>query len=118
MRWVDDGDLISTAGILSGIDGTLHAIDRLLGPATAARAATALGWTPRPVAQEQHTWRPSDAIVVLNAGYRWDPPQIGVLLSDGVGESELAAVFDTYQYVGERGKAYDTWLKKQDAKKP
>jgi putative intracellular protease/amidase len=96
VRWVDDGDLISTAGILSGIDGTLHAIDRLLGPAAAAQAADALDWTPRPVAQEQHTWRPSDAIVVLNAGYRWDPPLIGVLLSDGVGETELAAIFDTY----------------------
>ena len=96
VRWVDDGDLISTAGILSGIDGTLHAIDRLLGPAAAAQAADALDWTPRPVAQEQHTWRPSDAIVVLNAGYRWDPPLIGVLLSDGVGETEAAAIFDTY----------------------
>jgi len=96
VRWVDDGDLISTAGVLSGVDGTLHAIDRVLGPAAAAQAATALDWTPRPVAQEQHTWRPSDAIVVLNAGYRWDPPRIGVLLSDGVGETELAAIFDTY----------------------
>jgi putative intracellular protease/amidase len=96
VRWVDDGDLISTAGILSGIDGTLHAIDRLLGPAAAAQAAAALDWTPRPVVQEQHTWRPSDAIVVLNAGYRWDPPRIGILLSDGVGETELAALFDTY----------------------
>jgi putative intracellular protease/amidase len=96
VRWVDDGDLISTAGILSGIDGTLHAIDRLLGPDAAARAAAALDWTPRPVVQEQHTWRPSDAIVVLNAGFRWDPPRIGVLLADGVGESELAAIFDTY----------------------
>ncbi len=96
VRWIDDGDLISTAGVLSGIDGTLHAIDRLLGPAAAAQAAAALDWTPRPVAQEQHTWRLSDAIVVLNAGYRWDPPRIGVLLRDGVGETELAALFDSY----------------------
>ncbi|HUR57445.1 MAG TPA: sulfatase [Opitutaceae bacterium] len=27
-----------------------------------------------------------------------------------------AAVFDTYKYVGSRGKAYDTWLKAQDEK--
>jgi N-sulfoglucosamine sulfohydrolase len=27
-----------------------------------------------------------------------------------------AAIFDTYQYVGGRGKAYDTWLKAQEAK--
>ncbi|MGI5130708.1 DJ-1/PfpI family protein [Pseudonocardia sp. CA-107938] len=95
-RWIDDGALISTAGVLSGIDGTLHAIDRLLGPAAAARAAVALHWTPRPVVQEQHTWSPADAIVALNAGFRWDPPRIGVLLTDGVSESALAAVFDTY----------------------
>lgn len=96
VRWVDDGDLVSTAGILSGIDGTLHVIDRLLGPGAAAQAAAELDWTPRPVVQEQHTWRPADAIVVLNAGFRWDPPRIGVLLVDGVGETELAALFDTY----------------------
>ncbi|WP_281690059.1 DJ-1/PfpI family protein [Pseudonocardia thermophila] len=96
VRWTDDGDLISSAGILSGIDATLHAIDRLLGPAAAAQAAAELDWAPRPVAQEQHTWQPSDAIVVLNGGYRWDPARIGVLLQDGVGETELAAVFDTY----------------------
>ena len=27
-----------------------------------------------------------------------------------------AAIFDTYQYVGGRGKGYETWLKAQEAK--
>lgn len=28
-RYVDDGDRVTTAGILSGIDGTLHMVERL-----------------------------------------------------------------------------------------
>ncbi|OLT05825.1 hypothetical protein BJF90_02535 [Pseudonocardia sp. CNS-004] len=43
-RFVDDGDVVSTAGILSGVDGTLHVVERLLGPAAARDAAAAVGW--------------------------------------------------------------------------
>ena len=43
-RYVDDGDVISTAGILSGIDGTLHVVERLIGADAAADAARAIEW--------------------------------------------------------------------------
>jgi hypothetical protein len=37
----------------------------------------------------------ADAIVALNA-YRWSPPTFGVVLTDDVGEIELASAFDTF----------------------
>ena len=33
---------------------------------------------------------------IVNAGFRWNPPTIGVVLTDGVGEIELASVFDVH----------------------
>ena len=99
-RYVDDGDVVSTAGILSGIDGTLHIIDRLIGADAAAEAARAIKWPhfdPDGAApMEQAQLATSDAVVAFNSAFGWDRPRIGVQLTDGVGEIELASVFDTY----------------------
>jgi putative intracellular protease/amidase len=97
-RVVDDGDVVSTAGILSGVDGTLHVVERTLGPAAARDAAAAIGWrhwgtgTPPPVTTGPAIPHPA---AIVNAGFTWDPPTVGVALTDGVGEIELASVFDT-----------------------
>jgi putative intracellular protease/amidase len=97
-RIVDDGTIVTTGGILSGIDGTLHVVERLMGPAVARDAAATIGWRhygagpPPPVSTSIAV---PDPAAILNAGYRWDPPTIGVALTDGVGEIELASVFDT-----------------------
>lgn len=97
-RFVDDGDIVTTGGILSGVDGTLHVVERLLGPGVAAEAAAAVGWrhhgrgAPPPVTTGSAV---PDPVAILNAAYTWDPAAVGVVLSDGVGEIELASVFDT-----------------------
>jgi putative intracellular protease/amidase len=97
-RFVDDGDIVTTGGILSGVDGTLHVVERLLGPDVAAEAAAAVGWrhygrgAPPPVTTAVAV---PDPVAILNAAYTWDPATVGVVLSDGVGEIELASVFDT-----------------------
>ncbi|MCS7479477.1 DJ-1/PfpI family protein [Umezawaea endophytica] len=99
-RYVDDGDVVTTAGILSGVDGTLHVVERLLGPDAAARAADATGWPHyhrgTASAMAQASLAPADAVVGVNTAFRWDRPTTGVLLTDGVGEIELASAFDTY----------------------
>jgi transcriptional regulator GlxA family with amidase domain len=98
--YVDDGDLITTAGVLSGIDGALRVIERVVGPAAAQRAAQAIHWpTYSPGAAAPI--RPSrlasaDVVGLLSAGYRWDRPTMGVLLTDGVTETELASAFRPY----------------------
>ncbi|MGW3965165.1 DJ-1/PfpI family protein [Amycolatopsis sp. NPDC005003] len=95
-RFVDDGTVVTTAGILSGIDGTLHWVERLAGRRVAADAAAAIGWRRYGTAVPVHP--PDgmpDAAAIVNAGFRWHPDEIGVLLANGVGEVELASVFDT-----------------------
>ncbi|MBO3089185.1 DJ-1/PfpI family protein [Cellulomonas dongxiuzhuiae] len=99
-RYVDDGAVISTAGVLSGIDGTLHAVQRLVGEDAAVQAARAIGWSydasSGPPRMARTRLAPSDAVVALHSAFGWDRPRIGVQLTDGVGELELASVFDTY----------------------
>jgi putative intracellular protease/amidase len=99
-RYVDDGNVISTAGVLSGIDGALRIVERLTDVDTARRAARAVHWrhyspgaaAPIPTAALE----PSDAVAVLNASYQTGPSTIGVHLTDGVDELELASIFVTY----------------------
>lgn len=96
-RVVDDGDVVTTAGITSGIDGTLHVIERLAGPVVAAHAAAAIGWrhyrADPPVTVGAGV---PDPVAIVNAGFRVDPSTIGVVLEAGVGEIELASVFDAH----------------------
>jgi transcriptional regulator GlxA family with amidase domain len=100
VRYVDDGDLITTAGVLSGVDGALRVVERLVGPAAARQAAQAVGWPayspggPAPIRRSRPA--PPDVVGLLSAGYRWDRPTMGVLLTDGVAETELAAAFRPY----------------------
>lgn len=100
VRYVDDGDIVSSAGLTSGIDASLHVLARFEGLEAARRVARKLNYpnfrfviSP---AVEQYTVRTADAIYLLNAAYRWDRAEAGVLLRDGVGEFELASIFDSY----------------------
>ncbi|MFD0689217.1 DJ-1/PfpI family protein [Actinomadura fibrosa] len=101
VRYLDDGNVISTGGLLSSVDGSLRVIERLAGPDTAAAAARAAGWrhySPgAPARMPESRLSPSNAIVhILNLGYRSDTSTIGVVLTGGVGELELASVFSPY----------------------
>ncbi|WP_165978330.1 DJ-1/PfpI family protein [Actinomadura darangshiensis] len=104
VRYIDDGNVISTGGLLSSVDGTLRVIERLAGPDTAAAAARTAGWrhySPgAPARLPRSRLTPSDAIVhMLNLGYRSGTTTVGVVLTNGVGELELASVFDPYAEV-------------------
>ncbi len=99
-RYVDDGQFVSTAGILSGIDGSLHMIDRLRGRELALQVAHALRYDGARFlddpAMPQFRPGPRDAIVLLNGAYGWNRASLGVPLHQGMEELALAAVYDTY----------------------
>ena len=98
-RYVDNGQFISTAGILSGIDGSLHMIDRLRGTNLAMQVAKKLHYPTQYLenpSMEQFYFAPRDAILLLNGLFRWDRANMGVALVDGIDELALAAVYDTY----------------------
>src|SRR5712692_3692650 len=47
VRWVDDGQVVSSAGVSAGIDMSLHVVARLLGRDFAARVARAMQYEGR-----------------------------------------------------------------------
>lgn len=50
VRWVDNGNVITTAGVSAGIDGALHVVSRLYGEKTAIETAKYMeyeGWKPK-----------------------------------------------------------------------
>ncbi len=51
-RVVDNGHIVTAAGISAGIDGALHLVDRLLGRANALRTARRMEYTWTPIAPE------------------------------------------------------------------
>jgi putative intracellular protease/amidase len=104
VRYLDAGNVISTGGLLSSVDGSLRVIERLAGTGAAAAAARSVGWSHyspgAPARMPESRLSPSDALVhVLNLGYRSRTTKVGVVLTDGVGELELASVFSPYAEV-------------------
>jgi hypothetical protein len=101
-RYVDDGNITTSAGVSSAIPASLHLVQKLAGTAEAANLARAVrypGWsingpTEIPI---QHFSR-SDAAVGLSAVLPWFQPTLAVGLADGVGEIDTAALADVYSY--------------------
>jgi transcriptional regulator GlxA family with amidase domain len=104
LRYVDEGDVITTGGLLSSIDGTLRVVERLVDADAAAAAAQAVGWryysAGTAAVLPESRLGPSEAILhLLNLGFRANATNVGVVLTEGVGELELAAAFDPYAEV-------------------
>jgi putative intracellular protease/amidase len=98
-RYVDDGQFISTAGILSGLDGSLHLIARLRGEELAAQVATALHYPTQYLENPSMTpfdFGVQDALYVLNFMTPQGRPALGVALFDGMDEMALTALYDVY----------------------
>ena len=47
-RWVDDGDLVTSAGVSAGIDMALHLVARLAGPERARQVRRGIQYDPAP----------------------------------------------------------------------
>ena len=55
VRWVDNGQIVTTAGVSAGIDGALHVVEKLFGRETALATAKYM---------EYDKWKPEDGVVV------------------------------------------------------
>jgi hypothetical protein len=72
-------------------------VERTVGQAAAERAAQAVAWPDyspggaAPIARLRPA--PADTVGLLSAAYRWDRPNMGVLLTDGVGEMSWLQLF-------------------------
>ena len=102
-RFVDNGQVITTAGVSAGIDGSLHVVARLLGRAVADRTAEYMEyrWTPEPyLAQAYSLLNPS-----LDAAGR-DLQQAGLDLR---ANDAPAAIAGFVAYLREHPDSHDTW---------
>jgi putative intracellular protease/amidase len=99
-RYVEDGTIVTAAGVTSGIDGTLHVIGKLLGVDVADATASTIGYphaelTASPEIPSSR-FEVGDLIFPLNAAYAWDRPTIGVAIGSGVREIQVASILDAY----------------------
>jgi putative intracellular protease/amidase len=99
-RYVQDGNITTTAGVTSGVFGALRLAGQLAGPAEAQRAGGELaypGWSlDGPTAIPAQRPAPSDLTNFLAGLAPWRRPALGVGLTEGVGELDVAAPFEVY----------------------
>jgi transcriptional regulator GlxA family with amidase domain len=96
-RWVDDGDIVSSAGITSGFDATLHVLAREHGRQTALAAAAAAGYRHTGYLDDPSFRLPETRYrrMMLSAMYV-RPAPMAVAVYEGASEIALAALTDTY----------------------
>ncbi|WFR61007.1 DJ-1/PfpI family protein [Paenibacillus amylolyticus] len=99
-RYVPQGNIVSSAGLTSGMDATLYVISQQFGEAAAKQVADELHYPsyhyviePK---MEPFTAGLSDITYILNQSYQWNKAKAGVLLYPGADELDLSAAFDTY----------------------
>ncbi|WP_145414265.1 DJ-1/PfpI family protein [Paenibacillus xylanexedens] len=99
-RYVPQGNIVSSAGLTSGMDATLYVISQQLGESAAKQVANELHYPsyyyviePK---MEPFTAGLSDITYILNQSYQWNKVKAGVLLYPGADELDLSAAFDTY----------------------
>jgi AraC family transcriptional activator FtrA len=97
VRYVEDGNTISSAGITAGVDATLFTLKRMLGLDAALATARQLGYPYAHFLDDPTYILPEQQIpgYLLNT-YRVGTNQLGVALYPGIGEIALGSVVDTY----------------------
>jgi hypothetical protein len=98
VRYVDDGNIITSTNLASGVDATLHVVSRLVGRSVAEDVARQIGYTHTNYLDNPGFQYPALPIGPLleNAAFSWRQERVGVLVYDGVGEMDLAGLLDPY----------------------
>lgn len=100
VRWVDHGQVITSAGLTSGIDASLRVLTKFAGEDISRRVARELHYpnfhfSVDPVVTP-YTVGPADAILPANLSFRVPRQQIGLAIYDGVGEMDLTGLYDAH----------------------
>lgn len=101
-RYVHDGNVVSSAGVSSGIDAVLYVISQKLGEPMAEKIAKEMKY-PSYYFVKNPKMDPFDfdmRTYILNNAFQWNKTKAGVLLYNGVEEMALASVFDIYSDTG------------------
>ena len=99
-RYVAQGLITTTAGVTSGIAGSLHVLAQLAGDAEAERIGQQVnypGWSLHgPLAIPAQQLSIGDFPYGWNVVFPWLQPTWGIRLADGADEIDVAAAFETY----------------------
>ena len=100
VRYVDDGNLLTTGGLTAGVDGTLHFLATRDGPDVANRVADAIHYPRSSFAADpraaQYSLEAVDAAVYLNLAFNQPKATAAIWLYDGIGEVDLAAAVEAF----------------------
>ncbi|SHN38448.1 DJ-1/PfpI family protein [Cryptosporangium aurantiacum] len=100
-RYVQDGTVLTSAGVTSGVVAALHVVRDRLGEPAATALAERIGYPDTRLGDEPRipvdALSPADrALYVLRGAWTPHKPQIGVVVTEGASEIELASAFDAY----------------------
>jgi len=100
MRFVADGNIVSSAAITSGIDAVLFVISRQLGEPMADKIAKELHYpsyhfVKNPKVDPNYVDQ-TESIFIFNQAFQWNKKSAGVLLYNGMDDGALSTIFDTY----------------------
>jgi putative intracellular protease/amidase len=104
LRYVDNGNLISSAGQTAGIDAVLHVISKKLGEPAAAKLAQDIHYPSYQFVSDPKVAPYSIDLrfstYILNNAFQWNTKHAGVLLYNGMEEMAVSSIFDTYADTG------------------
>jgi AraC family transcriptional activator FtrA len=101
---IADKNMVSSAGLTSGIDAVLYVISQQLGEPMAEKIAKEMNYpsyhfVKNPKVDPYYIDR-SEAILYFNLAFQWNKKKTGVLLYNGMDDGALASIFDTYAASG------------------
>jgi transcriptional regulator GlxA family with amidase domain len=114
LRYVDDGNIVTSSNLTAGIDATLHVVDRMAGRATALDVARQIGYTQTAALDDPSFAPPDESLLprLVVASFEAPAQRLGVLVYDGVTELGVSGIVDplegafaahTYFMAGQRG---------------
>jgi transcriptional regulator GlxA family with amidase domain len=97
-RYTDNGNILTSAGITSGVDATLYLLKKLFGAGIALETAQKLGYPHTRFLESPDSPTPVDpaAAQFMTGAFNWLKADIGIVLYDGVSEIAIASITDTY----------------------
>lgn len=103
VRYVADGNIVSSAALTSGIDAVLYVISQQLGEPMAEKIAKEMNYpsyhfVKNPKVDPNYVDR-TELIYSFNLAFQWTK-KTGVLLYNGMDEGALTTIFDTYANSG------------------
>ncbi|MFC4801773.1 DJ-1/PfpI family protein [Neobacillus sp. GCM10023253] len=104
LRYVVDGNIVSSAAITSGIDAVLYVISKQLGEPMAEKIANKIHYPSYHFVKnpkvDPYYVDGSELIYTFNTAFQWHKKTAGVWLYDGMDEGALTTIFDTYANSG------------------